>query len=180
VNLEGTYELEQDPLDKTKYSIEFGDAELCSDARTEGILVDDHETGSCIGTSPDPQVYIPDRQKEVYVSGITVVLECVNNRMQIASMAFTFCECSRVYDRFAMPPAWGSWTCKYLNEYPGTGSQPNNLICELGDQLATVLPCTEDRMEREIVWPTISAASCDISFTCGTPVTGKLSATLQC
>lgn len=181
-NIEGSYQLEQDPLAKDTFRIEFA---TCENVRgSSAKLVEDSESGSCFGPVEESYLIL-DGQTEVYVSAISVRLACADNRMQIAEITFSFCSCSRPNVGRTVPPTWGAWECNGIDGYPSSPPfLPYNLICDLADQLATARPCSAGRMEREIVWPAITAAdcapSCGNSFDCNSPVVGKLSAQLSC
>ncbi len=175
-NLDGTYELEQDYAGSSSFHLDFvGDCANVQDS--DAILIEDNESGCCTGENYD-ELFV-STQMEIYVSGIYVSLECVNDEMRIAGIAFGFCLCSRIQS-FPSGP-WGDWSCDPF-EYPGVGEA---FICGLEDHVATASPCSGQLMQRELLWPPVlQEDECNFYFVCDDPMhpptVSQLKAQLAC
>jgi len=175
-NLNSSYQLEQEGPYSTCFRLDL--ITDCEEARDgDAILIEDNEFGCCVGENGD-EVELHN-QGEVYVSSISACLECVDDRMRIASIGFGFCACERHIE--GPPPIhWTDWSCGPLFDYPGF---PDSFVCELRDHIKTAVPCTMQSMQRELLWarPTPYPESpCSFSFPCDDPVIGQLSAQLSC
>jgi hypothetical protein len=174
-NLNGSYQLEQDGPYSACFKIDL--VADCFDARdSDAVLIEDNEFGCCTDESGGYELH---NRGEVYVSGIYVCLECVDNQMRISSIGFSFCSCEQ---HIVGPPPihWSDWSCGVLIDYPGW---PWAFVCELRDHVNTADPCTMQSMQREMLWarPTpYPEYPCSFSFPCDDPILGQLTANLSC
>lgn len=169
--LDGTYTLEQDGAFTDSFSLVLVEACDSEATRTDGILIEWSNYGDCVD---DVEQLELSYEAEWRVSLITVSLECVDDRMRIASIGFSVCVCGRQY----VGGSWLDWSCTDAGAYPATLDTGCDMVA-MGDHLKTVPPCVKDRdMQREVDWSVAYTyeTPCGIAFQCDTPTTGTLTA----
>lgn len=146
----------------------------CAEARDveDAVLVEQEEWGDC--ENGDYQL---SYQREVYLDSISMEIRCINGRMQIFSMAFSFCYCERYI--VGDPPVWSDWSCAHLDQYPVYNTP---VLCQWGDQIKEVVPCSSQQMDCEVLWnnPTTETDPCAFDFSCEEPIVGHVTARLGC
>lgn len=170
-NLNATYELEQASLGSSCFGITF--VNDCEDVRTsDAIIIEDGAFGCCFGGQGQDEHVI-------YLTGISVCIECVDDEMRIASVGLGgFCECKRYCDPNSTPEC-GDWDCFSINQYPGA---PYDFWCGLGEHLQGATACSGQAMVREMLWanPQVMSSPCGIQMYCDDQAVGTIKAKLGC